>query len=443
MIKKIKIDFILWIIYLIFGLFFVWLFLPVIFGLFGEDISPIDDSDLSLKKVIIPDDENIYFDLMELEDLNYSRLISSDVDIDSLLYEDYWDNDIVERTLEENEELLEGIDDMLKKSAYQNPNFSDPENIEINMEVNFPSTYFWRDMAKIKALEALYLSKRGNYKKAIEEVLKPIEIGHKIQNSQLSSTEYLAASAMKNIGLNVLQKIISSSELSGLEISNYAKKLDAFYDNGYGLESALKIEYYAISRQIDIIASGDKEAIKEYAEAMGAGKRTIQKIKSDYFFQPNKTKSYFAGTSRADIATIEQLCGEAEGAEVVGFFIKDPNFGPYTENFIGKATYDIASISLAEMNQMRCEQNLFLRATQVMMGIKAFKNDHGEYPDSLDELVPVYLPSIPIDPFDENPIRYSIEKKIIYSVGRSMEDLGGGSGDNWSKMKNPTFKINF
>lgn len=60
-------------------------------------------------------------------------------------------------------------------------------------------------------------------------------------------------------------------------------KIRRLYDNGYGLESALKIEYYAISRQIDIIASGDKEAIKEYAESMGAGKRTIQKIKAIIF----------------------------------------------------------------------------------------------------------------------------------------------------------------
>ncbi|MEA2092894.1 MAG: hypothetical protein U9P61_02925 [Patescibacteria group bacterium] len=441
--NKIEINFTLWIIYLIFGLFFVWFFLPAIFGLFAEDIPPIDDSDLALKKVIISDDENIYFDLMELEDLNYSRLISSDIDINSLLFEDSWNNDTVERVLNENEELLEKIDDMLEKSAYQNPNFADPENIEMNMEINFPSTYFWRDMVEIKALEALYLSKKGSHKEAIEEVLKLIEVGHKIQNSQLSSSEYLTTIGIKKVGLKILQKIISSSELSSLEISNYAKKLDAFYDDGYGLESALKIEYYGILRQIGIIAGGDKEAIKDYAESMGAGRRMIQKIKSDYFFQPNKTKSYFAGTSRADIATIEQLCGEAEGAEIVEFFIVDPNFGPYTENFIGKTTYQLSSVSLAEMNQARCEQNLFLSVTRAMMGIRAFKNDHGKYPDSLDELVPVYLPSIPIDPFDENPIRYSPEKKIIYSIGRSMEDLGGSSGDNWSKMKNPTFKISF
>ena len=47
-----------------------------------------------------------------------------------------------------------------------------------------------------------------------------------------------------------------------------------------------------------------------------------------------------------------------------------------------------------------------------------YKADNGEFPDTLDKLVPEYLPEIPTDPFDGKPIRYidSDDKIIIYSI---------------------------
>jgi len=78
-----------------------------------------------------------------------------------------------------------------------------------------------------------------------------------------------------------------------------------------------------------------------------------------------------------------------------------------------------------------------------MIAIKAFKNETGSYPSSLDDLVPKYLSSIPIDSFDGKSLKYSATKKIIYSVGEDLEDSSGSTGDDWWKMADPTFKINF
>jgi len=52
---------------------------------------------------------------------------------------------------------------------------------------------------------------------------------------------------------------------------------------------------------------------------------------------------------------------------------------------------------------------------------------HGTYPSRLDELVPDFLPAIPIDPFDGRPLRFvrSDDGLRIYSVGRNRKDDGG------------------
>ena len=66
-----------------------------------------------------------------------------------------------------------------------------------------------------------------------------------------------------------------------------------------------------------------------------------------------------------------------------------------------------------------------------------------EYPSVLNELVPRYLASVPIDPFDGKPLKYSAPKKIVYSVGQDTNDSGGSIGDDWRQMSDPTFKLGF
>ena len=46
-------------------------------------------------------------------------------------------------------------------------------------------------------------------------------------------------------------------------------------------------------------------------------------------------------------------------------------------------------------------------------------------PDSLSALVPKYIEAIPRDPFDGEPMRYSKEHGIVYSVGNDFVDNGG------------------
>ncbi|MHC4265120.1 MAG: hypothetical protein ACYSUK_04210, partial [Planctomycetota bacterium] len=69
-----------------------------------------------------------------------------------------------------------------------------------------------------------------------------------------------------------------------------------------------------------------------------------------------------------------------------------------------------------------------VEATLTIIALKRYKNDIGEYPESLDELVSKdFLKKVPIDPFSGE---YLIYKKtdgdfILYGVGENFEDEGG------------------
>jgi hypothetical protein len=71
---------------------------------------------------------------------------------------------------------------------------------------------------------------------------------------------------------------------------------------------------------------------------------------------------------------------------------------------------------------------------QVAVAMTHYRLDHGNLPAHLADLVPAYLDTIPLDPFDGQPLRLVIRNNqwIIYSVGPDLKDNGGIANENRS-----------
>lgn len=68
------------------------------------------------------------------------------------------------------------------------------------------------------------------------------------------------------------------------------------------------------------------------------------------------------------------------------------------------------------------------RVVVVAIALKRFQLKHGNGPEKLAELVPQYLPSVPIDPYDGQPLRYHVNTDgtfSLYAVGEDGRDDGG------------------
>jgi hypothetical protein len=68
------------------------------------------------------------------------------------------------------------------------------------------------------------------------------------------------------------------------------------------------------------------------------------------------------------------------------------------------------------------------RITLVAIAVERFRHSHGDkLPESLQELVPNFLGSVPLDSFDGKPIRYRklLRGYVVYSVGRDGTDDDG------------------
>lgn len=72
-----------------------------------------------------------------------------------------------------------------------------------------------------------------------------------------------------------------------------------------------------------------------------------------------------------------------------------------------------------------------LRMLIIKLALHAYKLEHNRLPDSLEELIPLYMPEMPIDPFDGERMRYRRNgvKYVVYSCGPDEDDDGGAPRD--------------
>jgi hypothetical protein len=87
----------------------------------------------------------------------------------------------------------------------------------------------------------------------------------------------------------------------------------------------------------------------------------------------------------------------------------------------------------AHMCKSSARSQAAMRGTALFLAVKAYEKDKGHIPDTLNELVPEYLPSVPADPFGGRPFGYlkssvpGLPPKAwaVYSVGNDSKDNGG------------------
>ncbi len=68
-----------------------------------------------------------------------------------------------------------------------------------------------------------------------------------------------------------------------------------------------------------------------------------------------------------------------------------------------------------------------LTVAHTALAVERYRLSHGQLPAHFSDLVPVYLPQVPQDPFDGGPLRYRRLEPgfIVYSIGPNQADDGG------------------
>jgi len=107
--------------------------------------------------------------------------------------------------------------------------------------------------------------------------------------------------------------------------------------------------------------------------------------------------------------------------------------------FINRSPWlkDAPMVFVPELSQWYNVQTQ-LQGSSIRLGLMLYQCDHGRLPDSLEELVPTYLPSLPADPYSGGPFHYRIspgERIRMLPFGEepnAFRDLVAGAAVAWS-----------
>ena len=81
------------------------------------------------------------------------------------------------------------------------------------------------------------------------------------------------------------------------------------------------------------------------------------------------------------------------------------------------------------------QSRMRLSVTRTALAIECWRLDHGGFPESLDELVPLYLSEVPFDLFADTPLGYQRYRDhvIVYSIGVDKKKGVGRLDEAWRK----------
>lgn len=141
----------------------------------------------------------------------------------------------------------------------------------------------------------------------------------------------------------------------------------------------------------------------------------------DYIYHPNAFHTELAANYLALAKQSAVQCSDlisAEPDEAVSFF------DVFRPKWINKKLLSIRPDFNTYLYQ-RCHSHNYFSAVNTAIAFKAYQTKYGLLPESIELVVPEFLPAVPIDTFSGLPINYSLEKRWFYMDGVGVAESGG------------------
>lgn len=132
---------------------------------------------------------------------------------------------------------------------------------------------------------------------------------------------------------------------------------------------------------------------------------------SRYALKPNAILNEMGRRCRQFAEKISEATFDREYAKEM-----EPERGqmmPFRENWLaGRLMWDMRSLYRNHYKTVFCG-----RASRLRLAFEDFRSAKGRYPTELAELVPDCIAAVPLDPYDEQPIRYNAEYGYFWTPG--------------------------
>jgi len=367
------------------------------------------DADLRLPVVRLPDEENAFCHLVEAANaLSWSPRTANKVEGWIAGTAEGYEG--LEELLQQNSRALSSVERALRCESNRAPLWTNTD---------LPLVEFTH-LGELLCLRVLHARRDGDMAGACAEALNIVRLGGVLEESGSGIYSYIIGVTIRREGLQQLRSLALSKETPITVLRTVARSLSELSESDdKGFRTAIQAEYMVALDRITAISSGRAKG-SEYGMPKGTPDW-------GYLFLPNATRGMFARAYRS-------LLGGKEAANGVGnVLLKRVRSWQYlkmlfTRNARGKMLFAAQMLNPRRALYILHSAQLEVRATQLVVALACYKHASGHWPVSIDVITPEYITTVPADPFGEALLKYSRDKRCVYSVGEDGEDSGGVGG---------------
>ena len=302
----------------------------------------------------------------------------------------------------------------------------------------FPITDF-TIMIKLYKAKAERQIARGEIAAAVEGVGDLLMLSRTIQSDAEAILCWLVADGARGFALSLAAQIVASGKASDEE-------LRALFGTLLLIDASTlrKSVQQAINNEF-VYVFGDAHRIVRLDVAKALSCEWKQILPTRFSYHPNRTTALYVQlvgkvkellSSDYDKGAWDSFDSEIETAKPRLFCRLTPNHVGWLLLGAVLPTYN----SLAE-RLARGEFELF--AAKVVVAAELYRRKTGHRPESLDALVPEFLPSVPTDPFDHGAaLKYDAERGIVWTVGVDRNFNGEKQPGKKSYGRNRSYVVN-
>lgn len=378
--------------------------------LWSQDDPAPDVSDFIFEPLRLPEDQNAYAVITKAAQLISSRELTDEEEntLAAMLKGDAWDESIAQACVSDLAPAWPLIERITEIPEGQTPWISALSDV-------IPEIGPIQRLSNLIKIRALAQARSGHPDEGLRSALIAVTLAHRIEESRGVLIHFLSGSAIKRSALNTIQWIVVYQKPSNEALLSTLRALSASRASTRSLSLAFYSELRIFEDGIGIM-----QRDRSGAQLDGSPRPWLHLLPRSLLLKPNKTRTTYVRLMRASANAVDaplprQAALLNPARSELDRVVKSARWTP--NNFVGRIYLGIITPTTSALLTSGLRAQSGISACEALLALRLYKNTQGEFPASLEALVPEYLPSVPRDYMDGSPIRYSQELGVIWSVG--------------------------
>ena len=257
-----------------------------------------------------------------------------------------------------------------------------------------------RNLERLVVIDAIYKAETGDTAGACASLERAVRLSETLKNEPFLISQ-LVRVACHSLAVTGIEHVLNRAPLRADELERLQKSIEGAEDPNL-LYRAIAGERCFSTDPVNAV--GGSNAIIPLLLAAPNARLMTQVVKA----------SRLTGTKRRDeFARIQKVA--------------DASLNPYAA---------ILAPTYSRTHETHDRDVATLRVAATVLAIERYRLAESKIPDSLATLVPNFLKAVPVDPFDEEPLRY-VHGDLdysVYSIGPNLHDDQGAEPDKDPRM---------